>query len=290
MRHLKKKIKHTKIKNSISITSDRSSDSITETSDKPILNKSYQLKSKLPPLSGNHKKISINQQSLKFNLDHRGFSTGDESITDSERDKLFDKSGKKSSDYLDDFIDEENETYEQHLEKIIKQNKRSFTPLTDSIWPNEILNTRTHDPKNDIYHKIGFKFGSNLSEDGKYAMLKTYEDMLYYELMSINKDKNLNNNLERTKTEFFKNLPRKEHLKLPEINTKLGKKENTRESLMSDVNKNKYSCSKQLEKAMKIYDGIKIFKGEHTTNQKYYKKNQLLAAFKSWNSTCYFNI
>lgn len=290
MKYLKRKTKYTKNKNSINVTSDRSSNSITEVPDRPILNKSYQIKNKLPPLSGNHKKISTKpnyHQNSKYKF--RKFSDSDDSIIDSKKERLF-ESGKKSSEYLIDFIDEENETYEEHLEKIFKQNKRSFTPLSESIWPDEILNTRTHDPKNDIYNKIGFKFGSNLSEDGKYAMLKTYEDMLYYELISFNKDKNLNKSLERTKTEFFKNLPRKEDLKLPDIKNKLGKKENVKESLMSDENKKKYSCSKQLEKAMKIYDGIRIFRGEHTTNQNYYNKNQLLAAFKSWKSNCYLNM
>ncbi|RNA36407.1 hypothetical protein BpHYR1_027714, partial [Brachionus plicatilis] len=278
------KTKQTLSENSNSKSSDRSLQSITEIPEATIVTKSFQRKHKLPPLSSSHRKIS------------RRYSISDDSIGDSLKDELsFDESGTKKSetpyDDVTDFIEEEDETFEEHLQNVIKKNTRSFTPLSESIWPQELLNTRTNNENNDIYNKIGFKFGSNLSEDGKYALLKTYEDMIYYELLSINPDKNLNKSLERTKTEFFKSLPKKEELKLPEIKNKHMSdiKENNK-SLMSELNKKKYSCTKQLEKAMKIYDGIKKFKGEHTTNQNYYKKNQLLAAYKSWKSNCYFNL
>lgn len=84
-------------------------------------------------------------------------------------------------------------------------------------------------------------FSSSLSEDANYAMLKTYEDMLYFDLMSIYPE---TAHLVRTKTKDFIQIKRKMPAKLPAIR---GSPEDDNE-IISQVKNHKVKISKHLEK------------------------------------------
>lgn len=139
-------------------------------------------------------------------------------------------------------------------------------------------------------------------------MLKTYEDMIYTELMSLSiKPKS---NLTRTDTEIFMQLPKKLNQKnnsrLPKINTKnsipSAKGPNSQAANLPqlnyldniDIRRHKYIISKQLDMAMKILDAVKKKKAElnkKRLNQRYQsfneeeeleKVNNLFKAYEMW--------
>ncbi|CAF1094893.1 unnamed protein product [Brachionus calyciflorus] len=277
---------------SLSKSSTRSLQAIDESPESFHHKSNKKFNSRLPPLSPSHKKISNKFTKNLRNKSKMTSSSMSDELGDSfkgdfkNNDTIFKSFDSPINDEISD-LSEEDETFEEHVQKILKTTNRTHTPLFESIWPKDILNARNHDEKNDTSKKINFKFGSSLSEDGRYAMLKAYEDMIYYDLLSMNPERHLKNTLERTKTEVFKQIPKKScDVKLPNIKDKA----NNVDNLMSDENKKKFNCSKELEKAMKIYDGIKKFKGEIITTQNYYKKDQLLPAYKAWKANCYYKI
>ncbi len=53
---------------------------------------------------------------------------------------------------------------------------------------------------------MDLRFGSLLSEDGNYAMLKTYEDMIYDELVTLYPQL-IKPQMYRTNTNDFRNFP-----------------------------------------------------------------------------------
>lgn len=199
-----------------------------------------------------------------------------------------------NNENIDEFQDD-NETFEEYIQRL-KNTQRTQTPLVESIWSDDLINARNEqNAKKELNNKINFKFGSYLSEDGRFAMLKTYEDMLYMELTAIYPDLNLRGTLVRTNTEFFKHLPANQNTpKLPMIKGPVQAAETqnktrikTGDSLYSNSNVDKFNCSKELEKAMKIYDSIRLKKGELTTSSDKPKINNLIGAYDSWKKNCY---
>lgn len=187
--------------------------------------------------------------------------------------------------------------YEEYLERRQPTPVRAASPINDSIWPKEYYEVEEK-PK-DPMEKLNLKFGSKLSEDANYAMLKTYEDMIYFDLLSIYP----NLKLSRTNTEFFKNVPRKfssrrKVNKLPEIQNKPQPKASIKSNKLdvqksfltevrvreNSVGKHKYTISRQLESAMKISDIVKEAKGEYVPSVAVnnLKSDNIISDFENW--------
>ena len=200
---------------------------------------------------------------------------------------------KQDAPELDQF-----EPYEDFMKRVERESipTRVPSPIYDSIWPSE-----WHEPvvkRVDPLEKLNLRIGSIFSEDANYAMLKTYEDMIYYDLMSIYPETKANK-LERMKTEIFKRVPRKfsSKNKLPDINKSplvvlpnIPKKEvlsmNTSKSSENDnnhqLNKHKYMVSRQLESAMKISDVVRKAKGQFVPCADRIKTKNPLIEYNHW--------
>lgn len=121
---------------------------------------------------------------------------------------------------------------------MIKENTEKPAPTTPPISKEETEKNR--DSK--------MTFSSSLSEDANYAMLKTYEDMLYLDLLSIFPE---SENLSRTKTKDFIQIPRKIPVKkLPPINSsKIDESgEENRSEKKSEIKSHQIKISQHLEK------------------------------------------
>jgi hypothetical protein len=206
------------------------------------------------------------------------------------------------------------EPYEDFIRRMNKNSDidRETSPTTDSIWPSDWA--KITKKKEDPLKKLNLRIGSIFSEDANYAMLKTYEDMIYYDLISIYPETKPAK-LERMKTEIFKRVPRKltdpsginisaeneDHIELPEIpkiivpnklvNTKNKTVANlppiiTREKQIENekekLNKHKYTISRQLDLAMKISDVCKKAKGQFVPNSDNLKTKNPLNEYNNW--------
>jgi hypothetical protein len=206
------------------------------------------------------------------------------------------------------------EPYEDFIRRMNKNsdNDRETSPTTDSIWPSDWA--KITKKKEDPLKKLNLRIGSIFSEDANYAMLKTYEDMIYYDLISIYPETKPTK-LERMKTEIFKRVPRKltdpsgsnisaeneDRIELPEIPqiivpNKLANTKNktaaslppiiTREKQIENekdkLNKHKYTISRQLDLAMSISDVCKKAKGQFVPNSDNLKTKNPLNEYNNW--------
>lgn len=207
------------------------------------------------------------------------------------------------------------ESYEDFIRRINKTSDvdREASPINDSIWPSDYQQVTKK--KEDPLKKLNLRIGSIFSEDANYAMLKTYEDMIYYDLISIYPETKPSN-LERMKTEVFKKVPRKlttfneissseaniNEIKLPEVPApklivpnKLTNFKNktdntlpviiTKENTLGEndkLNKHKYTISRQLESAMKISDVCKKAKGQFVPLGDSLKSKNPLNEYNNW--------
>lgn len=156
-------------------------------------------------------------------------------------------------------------------------------------------NSRDADDEIDQPKSIKLKFGSSLSEDGNYTMLKCYEDMLCNDIQNIYPKINTNQ-IVRTKTSAFIRLPRKfkEQKKVEgerriNINKSLNveTEKNEREKLDKlEIKKHKIRVSKQLERAMILTDKIRQKKGQLVTLKppKSENVNNIVNAYQLWTS------
>jgi hypothetical protein len=158
--------------------------------------------------------------------------------------------------------------------------ERSKSPLDESIWSKEIQ-TMTTKPKNELI-QLDLKFGSSLSEDGNYAMLKAYEDLLYHDILSIN-PKLIAPVLTRTKTEAFIKLPNK----FPSSNESTPTPSSKEDAASIELKKHKYYVSKQLERAMKIKDLVNESKKNPENLNDYTKITNLLRKYQNWKHSCW---
>lgn len=187
------------------------------------------------------------------------------------------------------------ESYDAFVEKF---KERPETPLKDQIWPDEYINAKKKTDTNTLIQEQ-LKFGSLLSPDAGYAMLKTYEDIIYSELETICPETVSKEQLTKTKTQLYINLPkikpveptkttttsnpiRENDLKLPSVKT-------NRPAETSNTNdlRQKYYVSKKLEKAMNIYDEIKRRKGELTTSSTRLRSNDIVSDYVKWKNQCF---
>ena len=207
------------------------------------------------------------------------------------------------------------EPYEDFIRRINRthDNARETSPITDSIWPSDYIQVTKK--KEDPLKKLNLRIGSIFSEDANYAMLKTYEDMIYNDLISIYPETKPAN-LERMKTEVFKRVPRKlanvneissneaneNAIKLPEVplpkaivpnklSSLKNKTDNTLPVIIAKekplgekdkVNKHKYTISRQLDLAMKISDVCKKAKGQFVPCGDSLKTKNPLNEYNNW--------
>ena len=137
---------------------------------------------------------------------------------------------------------------------------------------------------------LNLRFGSLLSEDGNYAMLKTYEDMIYSDLLTLYPQLAATVSLLRTDTNDFKNFPIKfnstqSQKNFPYINVELKSKKKLIELENIEIINHKNNISKQLDMAMKIYDAIQLKKGTLTTlpnNINFTNEKKIVKAFVNW--------
>lgn len=170
-------------------------------------------------------------------------------------------------------ISQENETEETFESFQEKFKEKPDTPLDDRIWSKDMINTRK---AGDETHKQkmldSLKLGSFLSDEAVFAMLKSYEDTLYYELRRIYPT---NEKITRMNTQAYINLPRIVH-------------KNQTQQYTNDL-KREYIVSRQLERAMDMFDEIKRKKGE-VTGRSSYHTNDLVGDYERWKNTCYSKI
>lgn len=101
---------------------------------------------------------------------------------------------------------------------------------------------------NDKPKELNVTISSSMSEDANYAMLKTYEDMIYLDLLSIYPE---SESLSRTKTKDFIQIPRKLPTILPPLNSRLSERtEQDEEDQMkqSQMKNHQIKISQHLEK------------------------------------------
>lgn len=232
------------------------------------------------------REVTSSRETFRADQNKSKLSQKGVTINSQAQKKIFDL-----DDDVDDYVDEDDdETFDDFIQKLHIESKQRFTPLSANVWTRDMLNTRNQENERQfVQNRTNFKFGSCLSEDGRYAMLKAYEDMLYFELLTIFPQPNIKSSLSRTNTEIFLHLPRKstENKKLsvlPQIK-QTNQNQNLIDNLNSDENKLKFCVSKELEKAMKIYDEIKKQKGQLTTTCQTYKINNLIGAYDLWKKT-----
>jgi hypothetical protein len=174
------------------------------------------------------------------------------------------------------------ESYEEFVEKL---HAKPETPLVDHIWSSDLINTRNQEFSVSKKIKENLKFGSLMSEDASYAMLKTYEDMIYSDLSNIYPDSVVSDQLSKTKTQLYI----KRHTDESEpLNVTTSQKHND-ESSSKDL-MHKYYVSKKLEKAMNICDEIKRRKGELVTTNastNKLKASNLIGDYEKWKKYCF---
>ena len=241
------------------------------------------IKSVAESLSDNEEKIHlplIKKRATFFdkNIHHKN------SITPKKMsyfDNRFD--GKKN--YKDDDDDDEfnyYESYEAFIQRQQMKKQRKASAHTDPVWSSEFYEK----PETES-NPLNLRFGSSLSEDANYAMLKTYEDMLYQDLATIYPSTYLT----RNNTQLFMNLPSKlqsnQSVKLPQISPRKNKKHDKGDLFdngddSEEAKSHKYAVSQHLEKAMKISDVIKRKKGELTTTDPNVRINNLVTAYENW--------
>ena len=123
--------------------------------------------------------------------------------------------------------------------KLVKEDtQNSETKIVNEM---DVLLMKNDEPEK-LQEHLANTFSSSLSEDANYAMLKTYEDMLYYDLLSIYPE---TEHLVRTKTKDFIQIKRKIPNKLPAIR---GSPDEIQS--FSEVKSHRFKISKHLEKVI----------------------------------------
>jgi hypothetical protein len=167
------------------------------------------------------------------------------------------------------------------LLKIGKQNddEDPFTSSDNDARPAAVDQSKT----------TNLKFGSSLSEDGNYTMLKCYEDMLSQDIRKMYPK---TDEMTRTKTSTFIRLPRKfdskKHMDFVDNQAKLQQLSTAKNSEveLAELKKHRIRVSRQLEKAMVITDKIKQRKGELVTSADgknvSFGHNNIINAYEMW--------
>ena len=209
-----------------------------------------------------------------------------------------------SDDNLEQVTDLKREMIKKRFRKAILVNKTLAKLKTNNVLlnlrPNEgdendpFTDSKNGDDEFDPLSTVKLKFGSSLSEDGNYTMLKCYEDMLCNEIQKIQPKLNTNQ-IARTKTSAFIRIPRKFNspVKVNEerkinLNKNLNEENLDKEKLEKvEVKKHKIRVSKQLERAMLITDRIKQKKGQLVTAVKPKSENvhSIVNAYEMWTNS-----
>lgn len=197
------------------------------------------------------------------------------------------------------------ESYEEFMGKMNVVVKKSESPLLDRIWSSSVLNDhreqqlRDSEEAKQVKLKESLEFGSFLSEEAIFAMLKSYEDMIYNELSKLYPESMLHDQFTRTKTQIYMDLPRlsvrkqqrgndvdvEDSQKAWKSKAAVGEKNKTDDA--TNELKRKYEISKQLERAMHLYDEIKKKKGELTTSGNRFKSTNLIRDYEKWKKNCF---
>ena len=230
-------------------------------------------------------KIDENQKEFEKQADE--VKTNHEEDKKVERDVIsVDLNIVSDSDESDDSSEHQKQKHKKRSQKTLQQANKNNDQEGDSF--NESKDELDH----SMSRSVKLKFGSSLSEDGNYTMLKCYEDMLCNEIKHIYPKIN-SNEFSRTKTSAFIRLPRKfKPPKKEEEQSNLNFKafSNTKDPLDDDqkveMKKHKLRVSKQLEKAMLITDKIKQKKGFLITAAAPKSENihNIVNAFEDWTS------
>jgi hypothetical protein len=231
----------------------------------------------------------------------------DETLLDGKQNDVVSVDGSEGSDSdSENVVDLKREMIKKRLRKAVLANKTisKFKENNDLLnikrggYDDEddpFNNSRDADDEIDQPKSIKLKFGSSLSEDGNYTMLKCYEDMLCNDIQNIYPKINTNQ-MVRTKTSAFIRLPRKfkEQKKVEgerQINMSkslnIETEKNEREKLDKlEINKHKIRVSKQLERAMILTDKIRQKKGQLVTLKppKSENVNNIVNAYQMWTS------
>lgn len=204
-----------------------------------------------------------------------------------DRHESLDKSLSMFSDDLNDslklsdttrlgqLITEEEDQEESYESFMTRFHEREDSPLEPSqIWSSKMINTKrvVHDSRKKIKEKL--KLASFMSDEAVYALLKSYEDLIYQELRRIYP---MNEKITRMNTQAYIKLP------------KLGSARSRNDQLpaqQDDDLKREYVASQQLQRAMEIFDEIKRRKGE-VTGRSSYQTNDLIGDYEKWKKNCY---
>lgn len=193
------------------------------------------------------------------------------------------------NDYLKTIMLNKANLLKNKKEQQLKSKYHFEVPFTESECDMKL--------NKDPLKSLNLKFGSSLSEDGNYAMLKCYEDMLCQEIQKL-EPKLDSNQISRTKTSIYMQLPRKfnendqDENKLPKIDQRklqnaLASKQNENNSeLLIEIKKHRVRVSKQLEKAMVLSDILKKKRGELVTSDVSTLNgvNNVVNAYQMWTS------
>jgi hypothetical protein len=230
----------------------------------------------------------------------------EETVFDGKQNDIVSVDGSDGSDSdSENVVDLKREMIKKRLRKAALANKTisKFKENNDLLniqrgYDDEddpFNNSRDADDEIDQPKSIKLKFGSSLSEDGNYTMLKCYEDMLCNDIQNIYPKINTNQ-MVRTKTSAFIRLPRKfkEQKKVEgerQINMSkslnIETEKNEREKLDKlEIKKHKIRVSKQLERAMVLTDKIRQKKGQLVTLKppKSENVNNIVNAYQLWTS------
>jgi len=215
-----------------------------------IPNKKSNRRPRLEPINENKKDVNFSDYNNKRKRINRINFFGYDSINE-ETIPVIRKISPKQK--------EQKPTQKSVLENLIKKptfkvnNDKKEIKLVKEVTQNnetKILNemnvilTKNEEPEK--VNESNITFSSSLSEDANYAMLKTYEDMLYFDLLSIYPE---TEHLVRTKTKDFIQIKRKLPNKLPAIRGSPEEIQN-----FSEVKSHKVKISKHLEKVNLIVE------------------------------------
>lgn len=176
---------------------------------------------------------------------------------------------------------EENEPEEESYESFMAQFKeREESPLpANRVWSHKMINTKraTNDSQRKIKEKL--KLASFMSDEAVYALLKSYEDLLYEELRRIYPT---NDKITRMNTQAYIKLPK---IKSSDGRTRQTPSDNGFNGETNDLRR-EFTASQQLERAMHMIDEIKRRKGELTARNSYRPKD-LVSDYENWKKNCY---
>lgn len=205
-------------------------------------------------------------------------------------------------------LDNNEESYESFIERI---HERQDSPLpANRIWSSNMINSKqmNYDSHKKIKEKL--KLASFLSNEAVYALLKSYDDLLYLELRQIYPT---SQKITRMNTQAYINLPKlepytyKNHQEQQQSSSSTehnheqhnnnhdqhhhyhhhSRHQNNHDDHHNEFNfKREYMASRQLEHAMEIFDEIKRRKGELTGRSSYHT-DDLIGDYENWKKNCY---